>query len=98
MQELPALFQEKIISEIGEEKMEYERLEIEDSMKSDIEAMAKDDLDKALRIKDKLESYAEIDRIKESVVEKYTEENSELDKEELEVLITKVKLVLEQIE
>ena len=91
-------FQEKIIAEIGEEKMEYEALEITDELKSEIEELAKDRLDKALRIKDKLESYAAIDAIKEEVVEKYTNDNPDLDKEELEVLITKVKLALEEIE
>ena len=91
-------FQEKIIEEIGEEKMEYETLEITDELKHDIEVLSKDRLDKALRIKDKLESYAEIDAIKESVVEKYTNDNPDLDKEELDILLTKVKLALESIE
>ena len=91
-------FQEKIIAEIGEEKMEYEHLEIEDSLREEIKALASDRLDKAMRIKEKLEKYAAIDQVKEDVVAKYEEENSELDKEELNVLITKVKLVLESIE
>ena len=91
-------FQEEIIKEIGEEKMEYEHLEIEDSLREEIKALASDKLDKAMRIKEKLEKYAAIDQVKEDVVLKYEEENSNLDKEELNVLITKVKLVLESIE
>ena len=91
-------FQEKIIAEIGEEKMEYEHLEITDELKEDIKKLAADKLDKAMRIKDKLEKYAAIDAVKEEVVEKYKEENNELDKDELNELITKVKLVLESIE
>ena len=51
-----------------------------------------------MRIKDKLEKYAAIDEVKEEVVSKYEEENSNLDKDELNILITKVKLVLESIE
>ena len=91
-------FQEKIIEEIGQEKMEYEKLEIEDSLREEIKKLASDKLDKAMRIKEKLEKYAAIDAVKEEVVNKYEEENSSLDKEELTVLITKVKLVLESIE
>ena len=91
-------FQEKIIKEIGVEKMEYEHLDITTELKEEIKVLAADKLDKAMRIKEKLEKYAAIDAVKESVVAKYEEENKELDKEELNVLITKVKLVLEEIE
>ena len=91
-------FQEKIIEEIGGEKMEYEHLEISDELRNEVYALAHDDLDAALRIKEKLVKYNRIDEIKENIVNKYTEENSNLDSEELEVLITKVKLVLESIE
>ena len=91
-------FQEKIIDEIGEEKMEYEKLEIEDSLRNEIYELAASKLDKAMRIKEKLEKYAAIDAVKEEVVNKYTEENSDLEKDELNILITKVKLVLESIE
>ena len=91
-------FEEKIISEIGEEKMEYEHLEITDELRDDIYNIAADKLDKAMRIKEKLEKYSAIDKVKEEVVEKYTNDNSDLDKEELNILITKVKLVLESIE
>ena len=91
-------FQEEIIGEVGSEKMEYEHLEISDELRSEVESLAHDDLDAALRIKEKLVKYNRIDEIKENIVNKYTEENSNLDKEELEVLITKVKLVLESIE
>ena len=91
-------FQEKIIKEIGQEKMGYEKLEIEDELRDEIKSLASDKLDKALRIKEKLEKYAAIDKVKEDIVEKYTNENENLDKEELNILLTKVKLVLESIE
>ena len=92
-------FQEQIIAEIGKEKMEYEVLEITDEFKAEIKAQAEDKLNAALRIKDKLEKYAAIDKVKEDIVTKYTEENEDKMKEkDLEVLITKVKLVLEEIE
>ena len=92
-------FQESIIKEIGVPKMEYEHLVIEDELVEDIKALAEEKLDKAMRIKEKLEKYAAIDAVKEEVVTKYEEENKDkLDSEELTVLITKVKLALESIE
>mgnify|MGYP004518441383 FL=1 len=92
-------FQEEIIAEIGEAKMEYEVLELTDELRSEVRNLAEKDLSDALRIKDKLEKYARIDEIKESVVEKYTSEfEDKLKEKELVELITKVKLILEEIE
>ena len=91
-------FQETIINEIGEEKMEYEHLEISDELRKEVESLASEKLDAAMRIKEKLAKYEAIDKVKEEVVEKYEEENKNLEKEELTELITKVKLVLESIE
>jgi len=92
-------FQEQIIDEIGEEKMEYEVLDITDELRKEVRELAEKDLDDALRIKDKLEKYAKIDEIKENIVDKYTKENEDSMKEkELVELITKVKLILEEIE
>lgn len=92
------IFQEQIIKEVGQEKMEYEKLEIEDNLKEEIKLLAQEKLDSAMRIKGKLEKYSAIDKVKEDIVTKYEEENSNLDKEELNILITKVKLVLEELE
>jgi len=92
-------FQEKIIDEIGEEKMAYDVLEITDELRNEVRNLAEDKLNKALRIKDKLEKYAAIDQVKEEIVEKYTKENEDnLKEKELVELTTKVKLVLEEIE
>ncbi len=92
-------FQEEIIKEIGKPDMEYETLEITDEFKKEIRDLAEEKLDNALRIKGKLEKYAAIDAVKEEVVNKYTEEFEEkLKDEEFQELITKVKLVLEEIE
>ena len=91
-------FEEQIIAEIGEEKMEYEVLEITDELKAEVSALCSDKLNEAMRIKGKLEKYAAIDAVKEEVVEKYTLENEDLDDKELNELLTKVKLVLEEIE
>ena len=74
-------FEEKIIAEIGEEKMEYEVLEITDELKAEVSSLCSDKLNEAMRIKGKLEKYAAIDAAKE-----------------VNELLTKVKLVLEEIE
>ena len=92
-------FQEKIIAEIGKEDMEYEKLEITSEFKKEIRDLVEDKLNKAMRIKEKLEKYAAIDSAKEEVVEKYRLEYEDKIKEkELNELLTKVKLVLEEIE
>lgn len=91
-------FQEKIIEEIGQGKMEYEKLDITNELKKEISALASEDLNKAMRIQDKLEKYAAIDAVKEGIVKKYEIENEDLKEKDLKELITKIKLVLEQIE
>ncbi len=91
-------FQETIIKEIGQEKMEYEHLEISDELRKEVYDLAADKLDAAMRIKEKLAKYEAIDNVKEEVVAKYEEENKDMDKDELTEFITKVKLVLESIE
>ena len=91
-------FQNEIVEEIGEEKMEYEHLEITDELRKEVSSLATDRLDKALRIKEKLKKYEAIDNIKEEIVTKYEEENSDLDEEELAYLKTKVRLILDDLE
>ena len=58
-------WEESIIQEIGKEKMEYPRLLIEDELFNEVSDLIRNDLDKALRIKDKLEKYSAIDSLKE---------------------------------
>ncbi|MCI9434989.1 MAG: polyribonucleotide nucleotidyltransferase [Bacilli bacterium] len=91
-------FQEEIIADCGKEKMAYEVLEITNELKEKIKSLASDKLNTAMRIQDKLEKYAAIDKVKEDIVNKYTIENENLKEQELNELITKVKLVLEEIE
>lgn len=92
-------FQEEIISAIGDEKMEYETLVPDTEMIERIKSLATKKMDKALRIKDKLEKYAAIDAVKEEVVELYTKENEEILKDqELKELLVKVNMVLSDVE
>lgn len=92
-------FEEKIIKEIGEEKMEYETLTPDKEMIERITTLATKKMDKALRIKDKLKKYAAIDEVKEEIIELYTKENEEILKDqELKELLAKVNMVLSDIE
>ena len=92
-------FEEEVISDIGVEKMEYEKLEITDELRSEVDSIVRDRLDKALRIKDKLEKYSAIDNLEEEVIEKYKSENEDTMKpEELKELLTKVALIFHGIE
>ena len=92
-------FQEKIIAEIGEEKMEYETLVPEQEIIDRVKELATDKMDKALRIKDKLEKYAAIDAVKEEMIELYKSENEDkLKEDELKELLVKVNMVVSDIE
>ena len=92
-------FEEEVIKEIGVPTMEYEKLEITSELRSEVDTYVRERLDKALRIKDKLEKYAAIDSLQEEVVEKYKSENEDTMKpEELNELLTKVALIFHGIE
>ena len=92
-------FQEEIIAEIGEEKMEYETLVPEQEIIDRVKELATDKMDKALRIKDKLEKYAAIDAVKEEMIELYKSENEDkLKEDELKELLVKVNMVVSEVE
>ena len=92
-------FEEEVIDAIGVEKMEYEKLEISSELRSEVDSIVRERLDKALRIKDKLEKYSAIDNLEEEVIEKYKSENEDTMKpEELKELLTKVALIFHGIE
>jgi len=92
-------FEEEIIEAIGEEKMEYERLEIPSELRNEVDAFCRDRIDAALRIKDKLEKYAAIDQVKEDLVDKYkTLYEDTLKVDEYKELMTKIQLIFSDIE
>jgi len=92
-------FQEKIIAEIGDEKMEYDTLEITNELRNEIKNLIADDLDKAIRIFDKQEKYDAIAKIKEDTLIKYEGEAEDITTpEELREHLAKVKIVMEEIE
>ena len=90
-------FQLEIIAKIGLEKMDYPRLEVSEDFYKEIEKQIKDDLDAALRIKDKKTKYERIDEIKENIISKYKEDNEEIKPEELKELLAKVEKIFEEV-
>ena len=89
-------FEEKIIAEIGVEKIELEKAEIDKELEESVKEYATKEMLKAIQIKDKLEKYAKIDEVKENTVEHFKEvyeNDEEFDKE-----IAQVNKVLVMIE
>ena len=91
-------FANKIIKEIGKEKMVYEVLDIETKLREEVESLAKTEMLEAIKIKDKLERNEAVEKVKEEVIKHYTDKNIGMDDILLETLLTKVKLVLADIE
>ena len=89
-------FEEKIIAEIGVEKIELEKAEIDKELEESVKEYATKEMLKAIQIKDKLEKYAKIDEVKENTVEHFKEvyENDE----EFDKKIAQVNKVLVMIE
>ncbi|HIS38594.1 MAG TPA: polyribonucleotide nucleotidyltransferase [Candidatus Onthousia faecavium] len=91
-------WQKEIIEEIGVTPFEYECLTIEDSLIEEVTALVETNLDHALRIKEKLERYEAIDKIKEEVIEQYKENNKDKEEDEVNLLLVKVAKIMEDVE
>ena len=92
-------FEEEIIEAIGVEKMEYDKLEITDSLREEVSDFCRERIDSSLRIKDKIEKYEAIDKVKEDLVNKYKElYEDNMKPDEYKELITKVLLIFSDIE
>lgn len=89
-------FQLDILSDYDIKEMEYEKIEIEDELRSEVESLCSKDIDEALRIKAKQERYQRLDEIKENILTKYKEENKEA--EDLDILLYKVSKIISDTE
>ena len=89
-------FQEKIIKEIGQEKVELVLAEIDKDIEADVKAFATKKMLEAIQIKDKLEKYARIDEVKQETLENFAEVYAE--KENVEEMLKQVKKVVDNIE
>ncbi len=89
-------FEQKIIDEIGEPKIELAKAELDPEIKKAVEEFATADMLKAIQIKDKLEKYAAIDEVKTRTVENFTEVYAEY--EDCEERIKQVEKIVNLIE
>ena len=89
-------FQLDILSNYDIKEMEYEKIEIEDELRSEVESLCSKDIDEALRIKAKQERYQKLDEIKDNILIKYKEENKEA--EDLDILLYKVSKIISDTE
>lgn len=89
-------FQLDILSNYDIKEMEYEKIEIEDELRSEVESLCSKDIDEALRIKTKQERYQRLDEIKENILTKYKEENKEA--EDIDILLYKVSKIISDTE
>lgn len=65
-------FQETIISEIGKEKVELDKAELDPDLITLVHQYAHDKMLDAIQIKDKLESYAKVDELKQETIGYFT--------------------------
>lgn len=93
-------FQEKIIAEIGEEKMEVELLIPSQELTAEIKAEYNDRMKQAIQIFDKLERAEATDALKDEIVEAYEEKyaTENLTETELTSLLKDVKEVAKNLE
>ncbi len=89
-------FQEKIIKEIGKEKIELEIFEFDQDVYKAVEKYSAKKMLKAVQIKSKLEKYEAIELLKEEVVEHFTEVYAEDDEKDQK--IKQVKRIINEIE
>jgi polyribonucleotide nucleotidyltransferase len=89
-------FQTKIIKEIGNQKIDLPLSLVDDNLKKAVEEFASNDLLEAIQIKEKLESYAKVDEIKESTLKHFEEIYQSA--ENLEEILKQVQKILNEIE
>ena len=89
-------FQESIVKEIGKEKIVVELAKLDEDLVKEVEEFASPKMLEAIQIKDKLEKYAAIDKVKEDSVEYFGEKYQ--DNEELDKMLNDVKKIVDNIE
>ena len=90
-------FQEQIVEAVGKEKIDVPLFALDENIVSSVEAMAKEEMIKAISIPGKLERYAAIDELDAKVVESF-EDKEYATVEEHDKTIKQVKMVLDDLE
>ncbi len=73
-------FEEEIMAKVGKEKMEVVLYEIDPSIKAEIDEVAKERLEEAVRIHEKLERYGKIDEITDEMAARFEVKEYESEK------------------
>lgn len=89
-------FQEEITKEIGKEKVEVELKVLDNNLVNEVQEFARDKMLEAIQIKDKIEKYEAIDKVKADSVLYFTDKYKE--NVDLENIINDVKKIVENIE
>ena len=89
-------FEEEIVEKIGKEKIVVELAHFDEEFEADVRSFATDKMNTAIQIKEKLEKYAAIDKVKENTLE-YVNEKYE-GSEELEKLLSDASKIVDIIE
>ena len=89
-------FEEEIVEKIGKEKIVVELAHFDEEFEADVRSFATDKMNTAIQIKEKLEKYAAIDKVKEDTLE-YVNEKYE-GSEELEKLLSDASKIVDIIE
>ena len=89
-------FQEEIVKKVGKEKIAVELAKIDDDLVNEVSEFAREKMLEAIQIKDKLEKYAAIDKVKEDTLSYFEEKYK--DNEELSKILSDVKKIVDNIE
>src|SRR5699024_2725157 len=89
-------FEEEIIKSVGKEKIEVELVKLDENLVKEVEEFATSKLLEAIQIKDKIEKYATIDKVKEDSIEEFT--NRYENDENLESILKDVSKIVDNIE
>lgn len=91
-------FEEEITREIGKEKINVELKTLDEELVKEVNDFACSKMCEAIQIKDKLEKYAQIDKVKEDTVNEFAVRYQDKPEEELEALLKDVKTIVDNIE
>ena len=91
-------FEEEITKEIGKEKISVELKTLDEELVKEVNDFACSKMCEAIQIKDKLEKYAQIDKVKEDTVNEFAVRYQDKPEEELETLLKDVKTIVDNIE
>lgn len=92
------LFQEEIIAEIGQEKMDYDLVLPDPELVAEVKDQFNDQMTQAIQTKDKQERGAKIEAVKEAILAYYEEKYQDQDEEFLADLASDVKEIADDLE